>query len=55
MCTYLVKIDSELMEWLQITTSGLHYEKKGKYDNWCIDSSLSDKSTKSGTNDWYRV
>ena len=27
----------------------------GKYDNWCIDSSLSDKSTKIGTNDWYRV
>ena len=36
---------------LQITTSGLHCEQIVKYDNWCIDSSLCDKSTKTGTND----
>ena len=40
---------------MQITTSGLHYEKMVKYDNWCIDRSLCDKSTKIGTNDCYHI
>ena len=35
---------------LQITTFGLHYAKMVKYDNWCTDRLLCDKSTKLGTN-----
>ena len=30
-------------------------KKMVKYDNWCIDSSLCDKSTKIGTNDCYHI
>ena len=33
----------------------MHYEKIVKYDNWCIDRSLRDKSTKIGTHDCYHI
>jgi len=56
---YMYQIWSKLIEnwWnnLQITTSGLHYEKMGKYDNWCIDRSFCDKITKNGTIDCYHI
>ena len=44
-CVYQIwsKLIENLRKNLQITTSGLHYEKIVKYDNWCIDRSLSDK------------
>ena len=48
----LVKIDRELMElFANNYFRSASWKKMVKYDNWCIDRSLCDKSTKIGTND----
>ena len=49
------KFGKKLLRINGIITSGLHYAKIVKYDNWCNDCSLCDKRSNIGTNDCYHI